>query len=206
MYVEVVNGRIIREFDNLRGSFKFRDGRSTGNIELFSAEELKKEGILPVIDVKPTINESYQKLEEVGLTINKDDVTRNWRVVDDSLMELKQERIIEVNTMRNRIIDGGISFKGNSYESDIVSRTNLSGVCTSIALGEPLPEKFSWRNSDGVDVTMDADAVKEFGISMMTHVYLSHINARAHKDKIKLMTSAKEIAEYEITFNIGDGK
>lgn len=206
MYVEVVNGRIVREFDNLKGSFKFRDGRSTGNIELFSSDELKKEGILPVVDVKPTINESYQKLEEVGLTINKDDVTRTWRVIDDSLMELKQKRILEVNAMRNRIIDGGIAFKGNNYESDIISRTNLSGVCTSIALGEPLPNNFSWRNTEGVDVVMDADAVKQFGIAMMTHVYLTHISARAHKDKIKSMTSAKEIAEYEITFNIGDSK
>lgn len=206
MYVEVVNGRITREFDNLKGSFKFRDGRSTGNIELFSSDELKKEGILPVVDVKPTINESYQKLEEVGLTINKDDVTRTWRVIDDSLMELKQKRILEVNAMRNRIIDGGIAFKGNNYESDVISRTNLSGVCTSIALGEPLPNNFSWRNTEGVDVVMDADAVKQFGIAMMTHVYLTHISARAHKDKIKSMTSAKEIAEYEITFNIGDSK
>lgn len=206
MYVEVVNGRITREFDNLKGSFKFRDGRSTGNIELFSSDELKKEGILPVVDVKPTINESYQKLEEVGLTINKDDVTRTWRVIDDSLMELKQKRILEVNAMRNRIIDGGIAFKGNNYESDVISRTNLSGVCTSIALGEPLPDKFSWRNAEGIDVVMDADAVKAFGIAMMTHVYLAHISARAHKDRIKSMTSAKEIAEYEVTFNIGDGK
>lgn len=86
---------------------------------------------------------------------------------------LKAAKKLEINTLRETALNGGIEFSGNDYDSDQRSRDNLSGIVAHLAGGGSLPSgspAFSWRTADNQNVVMDANTVKNLGAVMIDHV------------------------------------
>ena len=189
---------IVAYYENLSGSFKFLDGRTTGNIELLSNEELAEYHIYPVIDNKPSFDSRYQALVQGETNIIGSQVTRTWNVMEYDLSALKEQRIREVNQARDGLINGGVVFDGKLFDSDIISRSNITATAASIGLGEVLLEGFSWRNANNEDVPMDVETFRMFSMTVFGHVYAAHITARNHKDTINAMDTAEAVAAYSI--------
>lgn len=189
---------VVTYYENLRGSFKFLNGQTVGNIECLTNEELSNHVIYPVVDNKPEFDARYQYLIQGNAAIVNNQVIRQWDVVEYDIGALKDKRIAEVNKHRDLIIDGGVEFNGSIFDSDAVARANINATASSIGLGEVLPEGFSWRNANNIDVPMDADLFKAFAMAVFSHVYAAHMTARNHKDTINAMDTAEAVAAYSI--------
>jgi len=143
---------------------------------------------------------SYQSLIQGSANIVENQVIRNWDVVEFDIAALKMKRITEVNQARDALINAGVNFNEQPFDSDASSRANITATAASIGLGESLPEGFFWRNANNEDITMDAETFRAFAMTVFGHVYAIHMAARIHKDAINALDTAQAVATYSIIF------
>jgi len=111
-----------------------------------------------------------------------------------TLADLKTAKNEEINTDRTSAMLAGMTYDGHTWQTDPDTRANLSGVVAGVAAGLPLPSGFSWRTSDNVDVTMDADGVKAFGAAMLAWVNSIYQHSWDLKNTVKSATTNDEVA------------
>jgi len=102
------------------------------------------------------------------------------------------------------IINAGYPYNdGNTYNSDIVSRINLSGITDAMANGYVLPSNFVWRNIVNTNIPFTSTEILNLGISMMGWVNAVYQVSWNYKAILLEMTSntVLEIAQYDCTQN-----
>lgn len=87
-----------------------------------------------------------------------------------SVDELRAEARARANAARERAMELGVSWGGETWDADLRSRANLTAVLAAISAGVPLPPGFTWRTLDNRDVAMDAGELRQLGAAMLEHV------------------------------------
>lgn len=96
--------------------------------------------------------------------------------------ELRVKLWSRAKVIRDQHIDGGVPVAGiGTFDSDLVSRTNISGSVTGaiIAQSASLPFSVSWKLADNSIVVLDAAQMIAAGMAVMQHVAACHANAQA---------------------------
>ena len=82
-----------------------------------------------------------------------------------------------VNVKRAEKLKAGFTFAGNRFDSDERSLLNLTATVSAVNAGIPLPDGFTWRTSDNVDVPCDAQFL--VGLAGTALQYQSACHARS---------------------------
>lgn len=137
-----------------------------------------------------------QVLDDAVLVV----VTVQWRPAD----ELRATKKAEVEIKRDQALASGIDWTApdvtvHRIQSDAASRDNLTGVAAGIAAGLPLPEGFSWRTADNVDVGLDEAGLLSLAGAMLAHVNTCWQASWAKKAEIDALTDPADIAGYDVS-------
>jgi hypothetical protein len=92
--------------------------------------------------------------------------------------------LARVNDIREVKIVLGVPYAGHVYDSDQRSRDNLSATVAAVAAGVPLPDGFSWRTADNVDVPMSPAELVGLAGTMLGYVNMCYARSWALKGEL----------------------
>lgn len=92
----------------------------------------------------------------------------------------------KVKALREAKIDGGATFAGKVAQTDLLSRTNISGAALAavIAKSAAAPFEVTWTFADNSTADLDADEMISLGITAMAHVDACYSRARVLRAEI----------------------
>lgn len=100
-------------------------------------------------------------------------------------LELRRaERSALVNRVRDAQAAAGVTFDGKRFDSDPVSRANLTGAVASIGGGGGLPSGLQWRTADNQLVAMTPQKLSQLGRAVLDHVNACYVRSWELKDAI----------------------
>jgi two-component system alkaline phosphatase synthesis response regulator PhoP len=116
-----------------------------------------------------------------------------------TLEEMVAIRHEEVNALRDQKTEGGIIYKGISFDSSERTRCNLAAVAAKVASTDAeLGDGFIWRSSDNRDVPMTREDILSFHTAMTDWVYANYKASWGHKEAIDALTTIEEVESYDI--------
>lgn len=127
------------------------------------------------------INPSHEFYEALMQAIAANAISVSPRYTNEQLKQQKNEYI---NQCRLEAIEGGFEYDGFFWDSDEISRQNLSGIVTSIAAGLPLPEGFIYRTKQNQNVAYNAQQMVALGATMLGHVNAQYAKSFALKQQL----------------------
>lgn len=198
MYARVSLNTVEEVLKALPSSYIFADGSRTGNFYLMEPEVHQREGFYPLEDNKPEYDLRYQYLTPSGFEILSEKVIRHWQIMERDIETLKEEKYNALNARRDQAIASSFTYNQVVFDSDANSLRDITSMAANVALGIPLPEGFSWRAADNSDIVMSDEDVRSFAVAARDHVYGKHLVCRQHKAAIEALTSASEVAAYDI--------
>ncbi|MBI4776891.1 MAG: response regulator [Deltaproteobacteria bacterium] len=123
-------------------------------------------------------------------------VIRNVLITLDGI---KEKRCREINALLNRKTEGGVSFKGDLFDSDQRTRVFLTGLALTLTSGRSAgADKVVIRSSDAGNVALETDAFLAFYRGMINWL---HDNLKAswrHTDAVNALTRIGDVEEYNI--------
>jgi hypothetical protein len=116
-----------------------------------------------------------------------------------TLDEVVQKRCSQVNALRARKVEGGVVFRGNTFDSSERSRCNLTAVAARMAAADAaLPDGFAWRSSDNHSIPMTKADVLAFHSAMTDWIYANYKAAWDHKAALQAQTAIDAAEDYNI--------
>jgi len=110
-----------------------------------------------------------------------------------SLEDAQATRHEYVNNARNQAIISGVTYGVNVYDSDAVSRENITGLQAAISNGYTLPDNFTWRTADNTDVSFSQTDINALSYIMLDHVNDQYVISWGLKDNIDAATTAAAV-------------
>lgn len=111
-----------------------------------------------------------------------------------SLQQRRAERAALVNLLRDEKASSGVTFDGNSFDTDPVSRANLTGAVASAGGGGGgLPPGLQWRTADNQLVAMNPQKLAQLGRAVLDHVNACYVRSWALKDAIAASNDPESI-------------
>ena len=114
----------------------------------------------------------------------------------DQVIELRTD---EINNYRDIVLDGGFTWNGNLYDSDLLSRSNLTAALTGVNAGITLPSNFTWRTHDNQNIAMNNTDLVTFALSMLQWAETVYGVSWYHKANLQASTTVSAAATYDIT-------
>lgn len=109
-------------------------------------------------------------------------------------IRIKQDMI---NEHRELKLNGGWLYKGIMYDSDAVSRSNMTGVIALIGTGYILPPGFTYRAQNNTDVPYDNASFSEFFKCSCIWANMIYKVSWYHKAEVKKLLTVPSIAGYD---------
>lgn len=110
-------------------------------------------------------------------------------------------RWMAVKALRDGRIDGGAPTPIGVVDSDLLSRTNITGasVAAQVAKAAGAPFAISWTDKANAVHTLDADGMIMLGLAVMGHVDACHDRARALRTEIEAAVDHAALDAIDIT-------
>lgn len=116
----------------------------------------------------------------------------------ETLEETKYRALIAVNVSRMRANQGSFSYAGKEIACDALSRSDIDGVASYVALNATLPPGFpgAWKATDNSYVSIpDVVTFKALIEAMVIQGATNFAHAQALKAQIAAATTAEQVAE-----------
>lgn len=110
-----------------------------------------------------------------------------------TLEQRRAERKALVNILRNEKAAAGVTFDGKRFDSDPLSRANLTGAVASVGGGGGIPPGFSWRTADNEIVAMTPQRLAQLGRAVLDHVNACYLRSWQLKDAIEASSDPESI-------------
>lgn len=121
--------------------------------------------------------------------------------------ELRDTKIMDINDMRDRMLQDGFIFGGLKFDSDESARNNISGAVSTVnasyILSEqdptitPLTDGIPWTLYDNTTVLLTPLEILDLGLRVGAWTSNIYIAGRNHKNAILSATTAAEIINYD---------
>lgn len=103
-----------------------------------------------------------------------------------------------INQWRDDAMDAGVVYGAHTFDSDAVSRANLAGIVASVSAGIPLPNGFTWRSADNLDVSMDSADLIHLGGAMLAHVNACYARSWELKAAVDAINQSSPTSDAEL--------
>jgi hypothetical protein len=110
-----------------------------------------------------------------------------------TLDELKATKLVTINADCMTAIDVGFTYDGHTYDSDLISRTNIIGTAAGVNSGIALPAGFTWRTKDNQNVPMDGSGVIALGAALLVHVNTQYATSWALKAQVAAVENPPDL-------------
>lgn len=160
----------------------------------------------PVVITKPGVTP-----EEIGATaIERADPTTAWdgtgwvvdpALVADSLRDLCDSRLGDINVERDRREEAGFPYRGTVLDSTprSVQRITAAALAAQAALAAGQPFQLDWTCADNSTLTLDAAGVIGMPVALAQHAAALHAHARMLKTAVDAASSEAELAAIDVT-------
>lgn len=139
-----------------------------------------------IIDVELNI---WAKLWELH-----DDENSPINVLPVDIQEVRKKAKEVINTQRDTLINSGVNFNGNVFQTDTISMMNIMGAIVAEI-------DTTWITADNQYVYMSISDMKTLGQSIADHKKRIALKARDHKDNIDLLNTEPDIDNYIATLS-----
>ena len=131
-------------------------------------------------------------------------VIRNVLITLDGI---KEKRCREIEALLARKMDGGVSFRGNLFDSDERTRVFLTALAVTLASGGSTgSDELVIRSSDAGNVALDKDAFLAFYRGMTNWVHDILKASWRNTDAVNALTRIEEVEGYNIFEGWPDNK
>ena len=161
-------------------------------------EKLNGLGIYPIIEQR--YDSKRYKI------VNRNEEIRDGHVYITFTLEERPEYIEnykkilyeKINSDRMDEIDSGVECLGYVWDSDEVSRNNLTGAVTGLFSGILSPDSdtgivIRWRTKDNQDIDLTENQLKELSAAMLNHVNTAYTVSWQKKTQVDQCTTVEEI-------------
>jgi len=198
MYCLVRNNKIISGPNNLPVTWNDLNG-NTIDLSLLTTSELAVLGWIPFIASTVLVRDIYDTIKTRKLTITASNVTEEITLVPLVLQTVKDQKTDIISGYAENMLDGTITFNGNIFTADSVSRQNVIGLSTAIANGVPFPTNFTWADVNGNNIPMTSQDIVAMGATLLTWVNTIYGVSLTHTTNINKMTLPNDVINYDHT-------
>lgn len=110
-----------------------------------------------------------------------------------TLSQIKESRKAFINRERERVLSEGVEFGGVLYDCDDQAKTDVTGVITGITAGVALPDEFSWRSKDNLNIPMEEEDVLYLGQTILSYRFLIMKQSWDLKDHIDSLNTKSAV-------------
>lgn len=117
-----------------------------------------------------------------------------------TLETLNNEKFIknnEINNTRDIKIGEGVEYSGYVFDSDTKAFDNLNETLTTVNLGIPLPEDYTWRTKDNKNVPVDKNFLIGLAGTLMNHKFNCYKKSWELKEKVDKAKSPDEVRKIQ---------
>lgn len=194
MFAYVENGVVQEVASELPRSFK-----NVSGFDLLSEAEQMEHGWYPVNGTPSAHDLAYQNVSAPTFTFDVDHVVASYDITDRPVEDVRSEVISAITQLRETHIQSGVVWNNNTFDTDVASQGRITAIVTSVAAGLTLPDNFTWRTADNTDVPMTAQDLKDLAQAVLDHVDACFKTSWTHKDAVRALNTAAEIAAYDYT-------
>lgn len=112
---------------------------------------------LPVVEVQPTYDPTWQALGEMSETVEAEQVTRTWTVVEQDVAVLRAAKMAEIDAQFAQRTYAPVTYGANDFETDDTARKRINNAIMLMQAGK-LPSPIAWATYQTVamvDLTTD---------------------------------------------------
>lgn len=120
-------------------------------------------------------------------------VRRTWVETPNSLKSVRKRALGVVQNERDHATRKVVVFEGHPYQADDTSLRNVAGAIMQGDANQ-LPDGFTWRDADNVDVLMPLVKLKGLGATMFAQVNDAYKHAHRRKDAVRAAVNVQELA------------
>ncbi len=119
-------------------------------------------------------------------------------LTDISIDVFKQEKIEQINELRDKKYSEGFLYQGNLFQVDGESRIDFLGVYSLLKNGIENPHGGRWRTYNNDFVLMNDNEVETFLLSAFAFIKTIKQISWEHKDNIESLQVISEVINYNI--------
>ena len=130
--------------------------------------------------------QTYQTPEAMNTALIASGSPADLTTIDPSASVATQKIAMcaKVNQIRTIKLALPVTYNGHRFDSDEAAISNLNGMCAVIGVGIPVPQGFTWRSTDNVNVPMTAQQLVGLVGAMMVYRSACYQNSWALKAAI----------------------
>lgn len=138
-------------------------------------------------------------VEEDFPTVNNGIYTQTWKVRDFTAVELRREKIARkalTNVDRDKMINAGFDFNGDTFDSDEASRLNMMGAALGAMMSIVLQEddqQIPWRLANNTNIQLNRAGLLGLASTLLQHILASYVASWDKKAQIDAATNKEEM-------------
>ena len=167
------------------------------SLEGLEDEELFDLGWYRWLTIGEAYNPAFQEQSGPVLEFERGKVIATFTNTYYDLEALKTVMRSEVNDYRDFWMNNGWLHNGIHYDSDEQARQNMTGTMTLINTGYTLPETFTWRASENIDVPFNNATFTQFYQSSCAWMETIYQTSWYHKAQIDLKETVEDVISYQ---------
>lgn len=144
-----------------------------------------------------TFNELVDRRKEIDGVLHRFFEIKKIIIPELTLDELKVQKRIEINRVRDAAEQGGFEYLGKIFDSDIVSCIRIQGAAMSmqaVAMTEQTPT-ITWTCKDNTTIDLTAQELMELSVSLAQWSNTCHQKATELKKQIEACTTVEELEQ-----------
>ena len=188
MYAKVENNVVVGVLRDLPLNY--------GNHTNITPEIAKTYGILPMVEIKPALNE-YQLYGQPQDVITADDVTRTWPVVEISLAAAQEKIKQKITQKREQVERGGTIVSGVYVKTDIESQGKLTGALAFV--GRSPNRTIKWKAADNTFVNLTKAQIESLSDGTGEFIAKCYDNEATHYSAVDALVTVASIAAYDFS-------
>lgn len=107
--------------------------------------------------------------------------------------EIKQTQISLISASCIKAIDSGFEYDANTYDSDLISRTNIIGTTNAVQSGIiKSADITNWRTADNKTVQLTSTQIIELGAALLLHINTQYAKSWGLKEEIAAINDDTE--------------
>lgn len=165
------------------------------NFNLLSDSELKVYGWYPVIIENDVYDSRIQIRTGPSYYLINDKLMYSYSLIDIDFSEVLSTKLKELASKRFEVETGGVDVGGSIILTDRESQAQITGAYNAAKNG--LLSTLNFKASSGW-ITLTAAEMIAIGEAVYAHVQRCFNIEKQHSEAISLLTTAKEVADYDI--------
>lgn len=194
-----------KEYRELPQSYRYSDGRTTGNFADMPDAEHKAEGFYPLEEVKPAFDYRIETLEFDHYEEMATKVKKHYVKVARDIDVLKSKKLQSLERHKESMLGNSLfQHDGHVWLLTLQAANDATQLQTLVGLTAQFPNPFSWTDADGNEVSMNQLSFTQFATALAAQKLQIIGAAKQHLASINALTDPLQVVEYDFSSGWGN--